>query len=228
MILKTDLHIHSCLSPCAEADMTPCNIAAMAKLKGLDAIAVCDHNACCNARACAAAGERSGVLVVPGVEVTTAEELHALCYFPDIAPLEDFCALLESRQRFVPNRPELFGEQTVYGADDTPAGACPRWLGQPVELTLEQAEAEALGRGGVLVPAHIDRPSMGLLGVLGFIPPGLRARVMEVAGDTKLPPGYRSVRSSDAHSLGMLLEDGFPLDAGGRTARDIVDRLKGW
>ena len=31
-----DLHIHSCLSPCGDEDMTPANICGMAKLKGLD------------------------------------------------------------------------------------------------------------------------------------------------------------------------------------------------
>lgn len=226
MILRTDLHIHSCLSPCADEDMTPCNIAAMARLKGLDAIAVCDHNACANARACAVAGERFGVLTVPGVEVTTAEEVHALCYFTDIDSLEDFCALLESRQPFVQNRPELFGEQAIYGDDDVADGFCQRWLGQAVTLTLREAEEETLRRDGVLVPAHIDRLSMGLLSVLGFIPPELKARVMEVAGDIRLPPGYRAVRSSDAHSLGNMLEEGFPLETEGRKLLDIIAQLK--
>ena len=226
MILRTDLHIHSCLSPCADGDMTPCNIAAMAHLKGLDAVAVCDHNACFNARACTAAGERFGVLMVPGVEVTTAEEVHALCYFADIDSLEDFCALLQNRQPFVQNVPELFGEQAIYREDDVPGGVCQRWLGQPVSLTLRDTEEEALRRGGVLVPAHIDRPSMGLLGVLGFIPPELSARVMEVAGDAKLPPGYRATRSSDAHSLGNILENGFPLETGGHRLCDIIVKLK--
>ena len=39
-----DLHMHSCLSPCADDDMTPANICGMAHIKGLDAIAVTDHN----------------------------------------------------------------------------------------------------------------------------------------------------------------------------------------
>ena len=39
-----DLHIHSCLSPCADDSMTPHNICNMAKIKGLDLIAVTDHN----------------------------------------------------------------------------------------------------------------------------------------------------------------------------------------
>ena len=48
MKLACDLHIHSCLSPCADEDMTPANICGMAHLKGLDAIAVTDHNSARN------------------------------------------------------------------------------------------------------------------------------------------------------------------------------------
>ena len=39
-----DLHIHSCLSPCGEEDMTPCNIAGMGYLNGLRIMALTDHN----------------------------------------------------------------------------------------------------------------------------------------------------------------------------------------
>ena len=48
MNIYCDLHIHSCLSPCGDALMTPNNIVGMAYIKELDAIAVCDHNACRN------------------------------------------------------------------------------------------------------------------------------------------------------------------------------------
>ena len=226
MILPVDLHIHSCLSPCADDDMTPHNITAMAGLKGLAAIAVCDHNACLNARACAEAGERNGVLVVPGVEATTAEELHALCYFADLDALEDFCALLERLSPHVPNKPELFGNQLIYDAQDEPVGECDRWLGAAAQLSLEDMEAEALKRGGVLVPSHINRQAQSLLANLGFIPETLRTRTLEVVGDYALPQGYRTLHSSDAHNLGMILEEGFPLDVLERSVRSIVAALR--
>ena len=226
MKLAVDLHVHSCLSPCADGEMTPHNLTMMARLKGLDAIAVCDHNACGNGRACARAGERNGVLVVPGVEVTTAEEVHALCYFPNWEALEDFCALLTARQPYLENRPELFGEQILLDEWDNEVGRCGRWLGQPVELTLEQAEREARTRGGVLVPAHINRPSNSVLANLGFLPVDLQARVLEVIGENPpTPPGYRVLRSSDAHDLGSILEAGFSLTAEAPTAQAIVAEL---
>ncbi len=224
--LPVDLHIHSCLSPCADEDMTPNNITAMAALKGLAAIAVCDHNSCLNALACIRAGHRHGVIVVPGVEATTEEELHVLCYFPDYDALRDFCVCLESRQPFVPNDPSLFGEQTIMDEEDQIVGACPRWLGQAAQLSLEEMEQQALSRGGVMVPSHINRPSQSLLSNLGFIPPTLKARVMEVKGEYALPAGYRSIRSSDAHSLGCILEEGYPLVAGEQSVRGILNALR--
>ena len=226
MLLAVDLHIHSCLSPCADPDMTPNNIAAMAGLKGLAAIAVCDHNSCLNAWACIRAGERHGVLVVPGVEATTAEELHALCYFPDYDALRDFCGLLESKQPFFPNNPDLLGEQLILDENDIETGSCSRWLGQAVQLTVEEMERETLARGGVMVPSHINRPSQSLLSNLGFIPPSLKAKVMETKGEYALPAKYRAIRSSDAHNLWDILEDGFPFEAQECSVEAILNGLR--
>ena len=83
-----DLHIHTCLSPCGDDDMTPNNIANMAALSGLDVIAVTDHNTAGNARAVVEAGEKAGVCVVPGIELETSEEVHVLLLFGDVAAAE--------------------------------------------------------------------------------------------------------------------------------------------
>ncbi|MDD5934941.1 MAG: PHP domain-containing protein, partial [Clostridiales bacterium] len=79
--LNYDLHLHSCLSPCGDNDMTPANIVGMAKLKGLDVIAVTDHNSCRNCAPTMQLGEEKGVLVLPGMELTTQEEVHVVCLF---------------------------------------------------------------------------------------------------------------------------------------------------
>jgi 3',5'-nucleoside bisphosphate phosphatase len=229
MILAVDLHIHSCLSPCADDDMTPNNIAAMAHLKGLAAISVCDHNSCLNSAACAEACKTFGLTFLPGVEVTTQEEIHALCYFPTMAQLQKFSAIHDGLQPHFINRPELFGNQIVMDEADKVIGECDRMLYQAIPLSLEQLEQDALRMGGVMVPSHIDRQSNSLLSNLGFIPPGLKARVMEVTGNYELPAGYSPLRSSDAHCLERILEGGFPIDTAGNTAADIVFALKkGW
>ena len=77
--LSYDLHIHSCLSPCGDDDMTPCNIAGMAALIGLDVIAVTDHNTCKNCPAVMDAASQYPVTVIPGMELCTIEEVHVRC-----------------------------------------------------------------------------------------------------------------------------------------------------
>ena len=93
MMIAVDLHIHTALSPCADDDMTPNNIVNMALIKGLDAIAITDHNSCDNVEAVIkVAGDR--LLVVPGMEVQTREEVHLLCYFDDLDKLIHFDGII--------------------------------------------------------------------------------------------------------------------------------------
>ena len=127
MELYYDLHIHSCLSPCGDNDMTPANIVGMAAVKGLDVIAVTDHNSCKNCEAAMAAGEEYGVLVVPGMEICTAEEVHAVCLFPDLSRAMEFDRLVHDQLPPVKNRPDIFGDQQIYGCDDRICGEEP-WL----------------------------------------------------------------------------------------------------
>jgi len=116
-----DLHIHSALSPCGDEDMTPNNIVNMAYIKGLDIIAITDHNSCKNARAVMKAGK--GVIkVVPGMEVTTSEEVHTLCLFPDIESAEDMGEFVRMHMTGVKNQPEIFGRQLIMNAEDEIVG----------------------------------------------------------------------------------------------------------
>ena len=71
--LYYDLHIHSCLSPCGDDDMTPANIVGMSVIKGLDVIAVTDHNSCKNCPAVLAAASEYGIQAIPGMEINTSE-----------------------------------------------------------------------------------------------------------------------------------------------------------
>ena len=85
-----DLHIHSALSPCADNDMTPVNIGAMSSAKGLQIIAVADHNAIANVAAAREVGEALDVIVVPAVELQTQEDVHILCLFETFENLQSF------------------------------------------------------------------------------------------------------------------------------------------
>ena len=102
-----DLHIHSCLSPCGSDDMTPYNIAGMAALKGLDVIAVTDHNSCKNCPAVLAAAKEYGILAVPGMEINTSEEVHAVCLFKSQEKAMEFDAYVYGRLLPVNPRPAI-------------------------------------------------------------------------------------------------------------------------
>ena len=113
-----DLHIHSCLSPCGDEDMTPANICGMAKLKGLDAIAICDHNSARNLPAAQELCDAYGLLLLPGMEITTREEVHLLGYFETVEAALAFGEMLRGHLPNKKNKPQFFGRQLVMNSDD--------------------------------------------------------------------------------------------------------------
>ena len=230
-----DLHIHSCLSPCADNDMTPNNIARMAALKELDFIALTDHNSCRNCAAAVEAGRRAGVLVLPGMELCTQEEIHVVCLFSEVSAAEGFAREIDRLMPPVKNRPDIFGEQLVLDADDEPAGTEPKLLLNAAQLPLEKAAALAGRFGGAAYPAHIDRQANGILGVLGCIPPTAGFRCAELSAlcdeaafrrQNPWAGGYRLMRGSDAHQLGAISERAFSLELPELSAEAAVEYIR--
>ena len=210
MKIYYDLHIHSALSPCGDEDMTPNNIVNMACLLGLDMIAVTDHNSAANVRAVQKAAEGK-IKVVPGIEVTTMEEVHTLCYFPDADSAEDMGNLLKKHIGNIKNRPDIFGRQLVVDEDDVVLGEEELLLISAVNLSIYDIQKETKLRGGIFVPAHIDRSSYSILSNLGFLPPDLPVDGIEITGgaDKELKETYKDygiLTSSDAHYLGDISE----------------------
>ncbi len=211
-----DLHIHSCLSPCAQDDMTPWNLVGMARVKGLRVVAITDHNTAKNAPAAMAAGEEYGVSVIPGMEITSREEVHILGYFPAVenalAAGEEVYAHLAG----VRNRPALFGNQILVNLDDEPCGTLDKLLIGATDLTVDAVRALVAAHGGVSVPAHINRGSNGMLGALGFMPPLPVFPVAEVYRGAPCPAhatqGRFVLHSSDAHRLEDISEADFLLE----------------
>lgn len=165
-----DLHLHSCLSPCADDDMTPANIAGMASLCGLQLIALTDHNTCGNCGALLQACRQYGIVGVPGMELTTAEEIHLVCLFPGLEQAGEFEKKVRENRLPIKNKPAIFGNQRYVDADDHVLGEEPDLLIPATMLSLEQGTALALSCGGAAFPAHIDRPSNGIIGILGDLP----------------------------------------------------------
>ena len=219
-----DLHIHSCLSPCASDDMTPANIAGMASIKGLSLIALTDHNCGCNLMPMAAFAAQFGLVFVPGIEVTTLEEVHVLAYFAKTADAAGFGELLYDSLPNIVNRPEIFGRQLIMDIDDCPSGELEKLLLQATPFSIDEISKMVRKAGGCTVPAHINRPSFSVLSNLGFIPPNLFGAV-EVTKDLSCPsidPSLYRLHSSDAHALGDIAEPAECLDSITKPA-DFVD-----
>ena len=165
-----DLHIHSCLSPCGDNDMTPNNIAGMAAIKGLNVLALTDHNSAKNCPAFFEACKRQGIIPIAGVELSTEEDIHLVCLFEELDDAMKFDAAIKEHLLPIKNRPEIFGEQLILNGDDEPIGEVESLLISPTDLPIEEAVRFARSYGAHVHPAHIDRESNGILAVLGDIP----------------------------------------------------------
>ena len=231
MRLACDLHIHSCLSPCGDSLMTPNNIVGMAFIKQLDAIAVCDHNCARNLPAIKEVADMMNVLLLPGMELTTREEAHMLCYFRTVEACVAFGETIYAHLPPIPNREKFFGRQQVMNAQDEEIAVEERLLISALDLGFEECAALIHEAGGLCVPAHINRGSNGVLNALGFLPQGAHYDALEVSDKTAMPPvdisGYRLLRSSDAHYLENILEPEFSIEAGERSIRALFEAIAG-
>ena len=154
---RYDLHTHSCLSPCGDNDMTPNNLVNMAALLGCEILAVTDHNTCRNAPAAVRVGEAAGVLVIPGMELCTAEEAHVVCLFEAVEAALAFDEYVAAHTMHIPNRPEIFGEQLILNERDEEIGRIDRLLITATEISVNDVQALVASYGGVAFPAHVDK-----------------------------------------------------------------------
>lgn len=211
-----DFHIHSALSPCGDADMTPQNIVNMAALIGLDVIAVSDHNTVGNVKAVTEAAKEAGIVVIPAMEVETAEEVHILTLFPDYASAAYVSDEVYRHLPDILNRPDIFGEQWLMDARDNIIGKEEKLLISSTSLTVNTLYELMAEVGGLFVPAHVDRHSYSILTNLGFMPADIPVRWIEISkqvtdlsaylGNRPELRAYQVLRNSDAHYLGDIAE----------------------
>ncbi|MBR2989132.1 MAG: PHP domain-containing protein [Clostridia bacterium] len=208
-----DLHIHTALSPCGDDDMTPNNIVNMAKILGLDVIAITDHNSVGNCVSAVSVGKEVGVVVLFGMELETAEEVHVVTLFPDEKSATEFGKIVDERRFKIKNDEKVYGKQTYLDENDEVTGNEEYLLVTATTIGIYEVVALAESFGGVAYPAHIDRYSHGLIQMLGDIDEDMNFGAVEVSANAsdefvakyeKL--GYKIVRSSDAHYLENLNE----------------------
>jgi len=205
-----DLHIHSCLSPCGDNDMTPNNIAGMAALKMLDIVALTDHNTAKNCPAFFKACKANGVIPIAGMELTTAEDIHLVCLFRTLEEAMDFDSFVQTKRILIKNRTDIFGEQLILDADDNIIGSEEHLLSNATVLSLDEAYEAAVAHGALCYPAHIDRRSNGIIATLGMLPETpvfntaeyhFAASVPEYTERFPILKEKKTVISSDAHFL---------------------------
>lgn len=165
-----DFHIHSCLSPCADDDMTPNNIAGMGALAGLQVMALTDHNTCKNCPAFFKAAKKNGIIPIAGMELTTAEDIHMVCLFEKLENAMEFDEYIQTQRILIPNRTDIFGNQLIMDENDEVIGTDEHLLSNATMLTIEQIPDAVARFGGICYPAHIDRESNGVIATLGTFP----------------------------------------------------------
>lgn len=235
MKIYYDFHIHSCLSPCGDEEMTPHDIVQMAAILGLDAIALTDHNSCANCPAAATVAAELGIAFLPGMELCTAEEAHVVCLFPTVEQALAFDKHVASTLPPIRNRPDIFGEQIICNAEDERIGTIDTLLTVASSISVDTVVELVTSFGGVAFPAHIDRPSYSVTAALGDIPPvGFRAAEITKSGDIPaLQAQYRELAgkplllNSDAHRLDDMQDAVTYLELSENTPAAIVAALRG-
>ncbi len=207
-IVEADLHIHTCLSPCGDLLLSPKTIVRAAVEAGIRLVAVCDHNSAENTAAATRAATGTDVTIIPGIEVTTAEEVHVLTLFPDDDAARRMQDLIYEHLQPGKNDERLFGQQIVVNEHDEVEGFNDRLLIGATSLPIQDVVRMAHDLSGLAIASHVDRETYGLIGHLGMIPEDLPLDAVEVSRLTDLEtaratlPGierFPVVRSSDAH-----------------------------
>ncbi len=230
-----DFHIHSCLSPCGDDEMTPNNLVNMAQLAGLQAIALTDHNTCGNCAAAAAVANELGLTFLAGMELCTAEEAHVVCLFPTVEAAQQFETHIAPTLPPIKNRPEIFGEQILCDAEDRQIGTREVLLTTASSISVDSVAALARSFGGTAFPAHVDRPSYSVTAALGDLPPlGFAAVEITKSGNVEdLSSRYPEIvgkpllQNSDAHRLEDIQDAGPYLDLPDNSPETIIAALNG-
>lgn len=211
MDVTADLHNHSCLSPCGDLTMSPSYLAATAAARGVQVLALTDHNSARNCPAFAEACARVGIVPLFGTETTTREEIHVLSLFGDLDAALAWGEWVYDRLPAFNHDPERFGDQVVVNADEVVLDFEERYLIPAIDASIEEIGAETYRRGGLVIPAHIDRSTTSITSQLGFLPDFTFSALETTRLPAPIDPrGHTLICDSDAH---------FPDDIARRTFR---------
>ncbi|HCE42648.1 MAG TPA: hypothetical protein DET40_03780 [Lentisphaeria bacterium] len=207
---RFDLHIHTALSACAENVMSPRQIIAHAKTSGLGMIAITDHNASANVETTIAAGREAGIRVIPGIEVSTLEEVHLLGYFETSADLADFQELVDKAIPEGENISDVSGYQLLFDGTDEISDIDEKIRNIGISIPLDKVVSEIHKRNGFAVPAHVFKKRYSIISQLGFIDIDAGYDALEVQSPMWIHDGFKlgrkiegypAISGSDSHFL---------------------------
>ncbi len=227
MKITYDLHIHSALSPCADDQMTPANIVGWAKLGEIDAVAIADHNAIANVKVAMNIGDAYGVVVVPAMELQTAEDIHVLCLFDSFENLQSFYNCIDFAD--IQNRAEIFGEQWIMDEDDNVVATEPRMLLMASGISVEDVTSLANKFDGIAIPAHIDREENGMVAILGTVTDDFSVVELSPTATDDIHhhcANRNIITDSDAHVLEDIGKAHGSLDVDELSAKGILKALR--
>jgi len=203
--MLADLHNHSCLSPCGSLELSPKRLLELGAARGLKLMALTDHNSSLNCPAFAKLSPQYGIIPIFGMEATTSEEIHVLCLFSNLDACMSFNEYAYSILTPFLNNPDKTGDQIYVDEDENIEGEVEYYLINSIDLSIENIGAKVEEFGGIVIPAHVDRPAFSMTSQLGIVIDGPWTAIECV----RIPPslngsplrtlGFPLFTSSDAH-----------------------------
>ena len=203
--MLADLHNHSCLSPCGSLELSPRYLLELGAARGLKVMALTDHNSSLNCPAFAKLSPQYGIIPIFGMEATTSEEIHVLCLFTNLEASMAFSEYAYSILTPFLNNPDKTGDQVYVDENDNIEGEVEYYLTNSLDISIDNIGAKVIEYGGIVIPAHVDRPAFSMTSQFGVVIDGPWAalefvRIPYAVDRSRMDTTtYPMITSSDAH-----------------------------